>query len=245
MPDLQNFPFISPEEFAEGCARLGERLQKGGIGEAMLSHEVFSLACVFSATAAMGVTNDDGGGRWGVRELVAACAEGEGEGDGNEREDEDEKVQNGGVEEDEDEDEDDESLPPVSPSRWKVEYQILLSRAYQLPILYFNLHPPSSTAQIPASLQQVYEKLTSATTRDALKSVGVQGAISQTDHPVLGVPYYFVHPCNTAAAMGEWQLRRRDWGEGREDFDAEKYLAVWIGVVGSAVGLFLPSGCMA
>jgi len=76
-----------------------------------------------------------------------------------------------------------------------------------------------------------------------LKRVGVQGAISQTDHPVLGVPYYFVHPCNTAAAMGEWQQRRRD-GEGMEDFTAEKYLAVWIGVVGGVVGLFLPSECM-
>ena len=78
-----------------------------------------------------------------------------------------------------------------------------------------------------------------------LKGVGVQGAISQTDHPVLGVPYYFVHPCNTAAAMGEWRQHHRDGEEeGMEDFTAEKYLAVWIGVVGGVVGLFLPSGCM-
>ncbi|KAG0641116.1 hypothetical protein HOY80DRAFT_956120 [Tuber brumale] len=225
MPGVQNFPFISVEEFAEGCVRLGERLKRGGIGEAMLSHEM--------------------GGVYGLivrRELVVCPG-----GDGNEREDEDEKVQNGGAviiveDEDEDEDDDEESLHPPSPSRWKVEYQILLSKTYQLPILYFNLYPPS-TLRIPASLQQVYENLTSTTTRDVLKSVGVQGAISQADHPVLGVPYYFVHPCNTAAAMSEWQQRRRDGGG--EDFDVEKYLTVWIGVVGGAVGLFLPSGCMA
>jgi len=41
MPDPQNFPFISAEEFTEGCIRLGERLKRGGIGEVMLSHEVF------------------------------------------------------------------------------------------------------------------------------------------------------------------------------------------------------------
>ncbi|KAG0125749.1 hypothetical protein HOY82DRAFT_525046 [Tuber indicum] len=219
MPGLHKFPFISEEEFAEGCVRLGERLERGGIGEAVLSHEM--------------------GGVYGLimrRELVVCPGD-----YGNEHEDKDEKVQNGGVieAEDGDDDDDDESLHPPSPSRWKVEYQILLSKTYELPILYFNLYPPS-TLQIPASLQQVYENLTPTTTRDALKSVGVQGAISQTDHPVLGVPYYFVHPCNTAAAMSEWQQRR----DGGEDFDAEKYLTVWIGVVGGAVGLFLPSECM-
>lgn len=26
--------------------------------------------------------------------------------------------------------------------------------------------------------------------------------ISQGEHPVLGVPFYFVHPCNTASVMG-------------------------------------------
>ena len=77
-----------------------------------------------------------------------------------------------------------------------------------------------------------------------LKSVGIQGAISQMDHPVLGVPYYFVHPCNTAAAMSEWQQRRQDGEEGMADFTAEKYLTVWVGVVGGVVGLFLPSECM-
>ena len=46
MPDLENFPFISIEEFAEGCARLGERLKRKRIGEVMLSHEVFTLAWV-------------------------------------------------------------------------------------------------------------------------------------------------------------------------------------------------------
>ena len=47
MPDLENFPFISAKEFSEGCARLGERLKGEGIGEVMLSHEVFTLAWVW------------------------------------------------------------------------------------------------------------------------------------------------------------------------------------------------------
>lgn len=59
------------------------------------------------------------------------------------------------------------------------------------------------------------------------------GGISQGDHPVLGLPYYFVHPCNTADAVREWE---------REDgIGPEEYLRIWIGLVGGVVGLYVPS----
>lgn len=64
-----------------------------------------------------------------------------------------------------------------------------------------------------------------------MQDVGVQGAISQADHPVRGVPYYFVHPCATAAAMAEWDAA---------EMGPAEYLMAWVGIIGSAVGLYLP-----
>ncbi|RPA90791.1 hypothetical protein L873DRAFT_382562 [Choiromyces venosus 120613-1] len=230
MPDhrLQNFPFLSQEEFAEGCVRLEKKLKGAvGFGDVGLSHEG-GVVCGLVVR----------------REVLGGiCAGGDGVGVGGDEDGDSEgKVQS------EEEAEDDESLPKArSKSTWKVEYHLHLSRTYQLPILYFNLYPPSqsfSSSTAPATLTQVYEILTTATSRDTLRSVGVQGAISQTDHPTLGVPYYFVHPCGTAAAMGEWRRLGESGGvDAHEDFDAEKYLAVWVGVVGGVVGFFLPSGC--
>ena len=52
------------------------------------------------------------------------------------------------------------------------------------------------------------------------------------NHPITDFPSFFVHPCNTAEAMGEL-LRARAVG-------AVEYLLIWLGLVGSCVGLFVP-----
>lgn len=62
--------------------------------------------------------------------------------------------------------------------------------------------------------------------------MGVMGAMSLTEHPVTGLPAYFVHPCRTQEAM----LAVTD---GRE-VSPEKYLVLWLGVIGSSVSLSLP-----
>lgn len=74
--------------------------------------------------------------------------------------------------------------------------------------------------------------LVSAQSRTAIETVGVMGGVSQGDHPVLGLPFYFVHPCNTADAMREW--------EGEKKLGPEGYLVIWMGIVGGVVGLFMP-----
>lgn len=80
----------------------------------------------------------------------------------------------------------------------------------------------------------MYTILVSADLRDTVERVGVMGGISQGDHPVLGLPYYFVHPCNTVDAMREWEL---EWEKG---MGPEAYLGIWIGLVGGVVGLWMP-----
>ena len=53
-----------------------------------------------------------------------------------------------------------------------------------------------------------------------------------TDHPVAGTTAYLVHPCRTVEAMKAVT--------GNECMSPQKYLLVWIGLVGQSVGLDVP-----
>ena len=54
------------------------------------------------------------------------------------------------------------------------------------------------------------------------------------NHPLTDVPCFWVHPCNSPEAI------RNVLGGIKGQVSAVEYLMLWIGVVGSAVGLSLP-----
>lgn len=56
------------------------------------------------------------------------------------------------------------------------------------------------------------------------------------NHPLTGIPCFWVHPCNTNAAMGE--LIGASASGSR--VTAVEYLMLWLGLAGAAVGLHLP-----
>lgn len=66
-----------------------------------------------------------------------------------------------------------------------------------------------------------------------MKSIPEQRLTTEKYHPTLGLPVYFVHPCNTSDAL-------RDVGDGRVP-TVESYLPLWLGLVGNCVNLHLPS----
>ena len=53
-----------------------------------------------------------------------------------------------------------------------------------------------------------------------------------TDHPVTGTPAFFVHPCQTAAAISTVA--------GHGEVAPERYLFLWMGLIGQSVGLNVP-----
>lgn len=61
--------------------------------------------------------------------------------------------------------------------------------------------------------------------------------IQGQNHPATDLPAYFVHPCNTADAMSEII-------QGNQ-ISPQVYLQIWIGLVGSGIGLYLPSQLIA
>ncbi|KAK6510926.1 hypothetical protein TWF506_010014 [Arthrobotrys conoides] len=132
----------------------------------------------------------------------------------------------------EDDEDDPEALLPsqsTSPPTHKVIYTITLSPIYLVPILHFTITPLSPLPPTPVSLVDVYELLVPTPRREELGRLGVQGGISQGEHPYTGRTVWFVHPCRTGEVL-------REFGE---ELKVEGYLGVWIGVFGGVVGLNL------
>ncbi|KAG2419872.1 hypothetical protein HFD88_004669 [Aspergillus terreus] len=112
----------------------------------------------------------------------------------------------------------------------QVEYQVLLSPTYQVPVLYFTLRQTGHPK--PLGIDEVYRYMVPPQYRKELQSVGVMGGISLGYHPHSGAPMFFVHPCNTADAMKQIA--------GHQRVTPELYLMLWLGLVGNRLGLSLP-----
>ena len=129
----------------------------------------------------------------------------------------------------------------------KVQYSVSHSQTYQVPVLHFQIEGLGEMNR----LQFIYDHLVPSTRSKELHSVGVTGAISQTvcryalihpllptawltieNHPANNIPCFFVHPCRTSEAMASLTLDR--------DISTSEYLQIWIGLIGSVVGLNLP-----
>ncbi|KAJ8096839.1 hypothetical protein POJ06DRAFT_271859 [Lipomyces tetrasporus] len=121
---------------------------------------------------------------------------------------------------------------------------ILLSPIYSLPVLYFSsaytsLHTGEST---PITLlEDVYKYLiTSPWQASILKEptmpiLSGSGAISQCEHPLYhGLLCFYIHPCHTGDVMNALNQDPEI-----SDITLMSYLALWIGVVGPAIGIVI------
>ncbi|KAJ5611536.1 Autophagy-related protein 3 [Penicillium herquei] len=112
----------------------------------------------------------------------------------------------------------------------QVDYDIVLSPTYQVPVLYFALRWLHQNG--PIGLDAVYQYLVPEQYQTQVKSVGVMGGISLGYHPDSGTPAFFVHPCNTADAMAQV-------GDA-QSITPGTYLLIWLGLVGHCVNLHIP-----
>eukprot|EP01104_Vermistella_antarctica_P015195 TRINITY_DN4926_c0_g1_i1.p1 TRINITY_DN4926_c0_g1~~TRINITY_DN4926_c0_g1_i1.p1 ORF type:complete len:336 (+),score=53.63 TRINITY_DN4926_c0_g1_i1:239-1246(+) len=72
------------------------------------------------------------------------------------------------------------------------ELHVLYSLSYAVPVLYFNA---SRTDGAPLSMEEVLECLPGAQAGVTRKH------LSQNEHPINGIPFFFIHPCETAQLM--------------------------------------------
>jgi ubiquitin-like-conjugating enzyme ATG10 len=152
-----------------------------------------------------------------------------------------------GIGEDEIEDEDPEALfVPAAAAAAKrqdpdrvVQYDVVYSPSYQVPVLYLTFANPSTNNKSipPPSADEIYSMLVPRGFKTPMRDVGVMGALSMAEHPITGMPAYFVHPCRTQEALAPL-LGDTSRKAGSEP--AVEYLLLWFGVIGASVGLSVP-----
>ena len=56
--------------------------------------------------------------------------------------------------------------------------------------------------------------------------------ISQGDHPTLGTPCWFFHPCESETAVNEFMMDE-DWSDWGQERRYVRWLEIWLMIVGS------------
>jgi ubiquitin-like-conjugating enzyme ATG10 len=119
-----------------------------------------------------------------------------------------------------------------------VQCDIAYSPAYQVPVLYLTFAERSTTQNIALpSPDEVYNMLVPDDFKSPMRSIGVMGALSMAEHPMTGVPAYFVHPCRTQEALSPLLDNA---SPNAKPCSGTQYLLLWFGVIGASVGLSVP-----
>ncbi|KAK4471791.1 hypothetical protein MN116_005188 [Schistosoma mekongi] len=116
------------------------------------------------------------------------------------------------------------------------EYRVVYSQSYKVPVLLIRFQTKSGR-----SLH--HYKFCSENFRSSLFSLSQVPlplyALSEIEHPHLGIPFYEFHPCRTAALMKEVFS-----SEPVQYYDPAKYMIMWLSLIASPFGLHLPQKCL-
>ncbi|CAG8515748.1 2143_t:CDS:2 [Racocetra persica] len=134
------------------------------------------------------------------------------------------------------EEEDLNSLPtvPASDEYFTVDYHIIYSTSYKVPVLYFNAYNSDGTL---LTNDEIYSNLVHPLKQNDIKNAGFNGAISQQDHPTLLLPFYYLHPCETATLMASIVSDSKVDNNKPQVLPLEGYIRSWLSLVGSVVGV--------
>ncbi|GLB33727.1 putative autophagocytosis associated protein, active-site domain [Lyophyllum shimeji] len=128
------------------------------------------------------------------------------------------------------------SAPETLVSRQYVVY----SATFQVPAFYFTVHDPKGTPLplidlIQTSLFHPFAfEHTKMTSFGLTRPASSFPLLSQGDHPTLGTPCWYLHPCETANAVDEL-MSELDCEGYAEDMRLARWLEMWFVVLGTAV----------
>ncbi|XP_073933266.1 ubiquitin-like-conjugating enzyme ATG10 isoform X2 [Castor canadensis] len=111
----------------------------------------------------------------------------------------------------------------------KYEYHVLYSCSYQVPVLYFRA---SFLDGRPLALKDIWDGV-----HECYKTRLLQGpwdTITQQEHPILGQPFFVLHPCKTNEFMTPVLKNSQKINRN------VNYIISWLSIVGPVVGLNLP-----
>ncbi|KZT12721.1 uncharacterized protein LAESUDRAFT_668604 [Laetiporus sulphureus 93-53] len=119
---------------------------------------------------------------------------------------------------------------------------VVYSATFQVPAFYFTMHHSNGT---PLTLMEIVSSpllrsssiLGTETTSFAVSDPGSNfPLLSQGEHPVLGTPSWYLHPCHTAEAVEEIMLEVESVGLAEES-RLQRCIEAWFTVLGQMVDL--------
>eukprot|EP00644_Phytophthora_capsici_P005423 jgi/Phyca11/97167/e_gw1.1.1470.1 len=108
-----------------------------------------------------------------------------------------------------------------------LEFHIVYHTIYQTPVLYFRAYAVDGTP-LPASSVMHDVQFPGSNGRSTF--------VAMEEHPVLGKPFSFLHPCETAGAMQLLQEQLQSTKELSE-LQVPQYLASWLSLVQPLTGI--------
>ncbi|XP_077900731.1 ubiquitin-like-conjugating enzyme ATG10 isoform X8 [Ictidomys tridecemlineatus] len=111
----------------------------------------------------------------------------------------------------------------------KYEYHVLYSSSYQVPVLYFRA---SFLDGRPLALKDIWEGVHEC--YQTRLQQGPWDTITQQEHPILGQPFFVLHPCKTNEFMAPVLKNSQKINRNIN------YITSWLSIVGPVVGLNLP-----
>ncbi|GFS32142.1 ubiquitin-like-conjugating enzyme ATG10 [Nephila pilipes] len=114
----------------------------------------------------------------------------------------------------------DDELEILSPKYTIFVYHIIYSHSYSVPILWFTAHHEDGKL---LSLEELWKQIPSCFKNNEPDSKW--NILTQQEHPILGIPYFMVHPCYTADLLSTCS--------------SSNYIISWLSIVGPVAGLTL------
>ncbi|XP_036598252.1 ubiquitin-like-conjugating enzyme ATG10 isoform X1 [Trichosurus vulpecula] len=111
----------------------------------------------------------------------------------------------------------------------RYEYHVLYSCSYRVPVLYFRA---SFLDGKPLTLKEIWDGVHQFYKDRLLQEPW--STITQQEHPILGQPFFVLHPCKTNEFMTS--LLENSEKDNRNI----NYITSWLSIVGPVVGLNLP-----
>ncbi|XP_020863451.1 ubiquitin-like-conjugating enzyme ATG10 isoform X1 [Phascolarctos cinereus] len=111
----------------------------------------------------------------------------------------------------------------------RYEYHVLYSYSYGVPVLYFRA---SFLDGRPLTLKEIWDGVHQFYKAHLLQEPW--STITQQEHPILGQPFFVLHPCKTNEFMTS--LLENSEKDNRNI----NYITSWLSIVGPVVGLNLP-----
>ena len=110
------------------------------------------------------------------------------------------------------------------------QYSVVYSESYQVPVMYFTASWPDGRQ---LQVDQVWEQVNPESAPGVIDKLST---LTQTEHPLLGMPCYHVHPCNTATLMASVITDDTNSDEPEVKWQT-RYLVMWLSLVSPLVNL--------